>query len=213
MANNIFTLGDLDDFSEKINLDDLYEEKKRADMAQLEVFNKVLNRVHTRIKLTSRQKKDQHCWFIVPEVMIGVPRYSNPDCVAYLVEKLNDNGFVVRYIHPNALFISWQHWVPDYVRNEIKKKTNVVVDGHGNIIKRLDENAEGGTAGGDGAARIDSELGAGVSGMLNTKTINGVGDGGGNGGSKEKAGEKKEKDYKSIDSYKPTGNSIYSKFL
>ena len=38
------------------------------------------------------------------------------------------------------LFISWHSWIPDYVRHEIKKKTNTIIDGYGNIL--ADKNPE-----------------------------------------------------------------------
>lgn len=133
--SHIFTLGDIDDFTEKINLDELYEKKREYDLGKLEIFNKLLNRIHTKIKMASRQRIDeQFCWFIIPEMMIGVPKYNHSDCVAYLVDKLQNNGFQVKYTHPNLLLISWKHWIPDYVRTEIKKKTNVAIDGYGNVI-------------------------------------------------------------------------------
>ena len=63
-----------------------------------------------------------HCWYVMPEVLIGIPKYDYRECTAYIINKLQSNGFIVRYTHPNLLFISWNHWVPQYVRNEIKKK-------------------------------------------------------------------------------------------
>ena len=60
-------------------------------------------------------------------MMIGVPKYDSDSCIAYVIDKLQENGFKIRYTHPNMLFISWQHWVPEYVRSEIKKKTGVVI--------------------------------------------------------------------------------------
>jgi hypothetical protein len=67
---NIFTLENFDDFSEKLNIDELYEKKRQYDLNQLALFNKILNRVHVKIKTTSRQKIDgQFCWFLVPEVI------------------------------------------------------------------------------------------------------------------------------------------------
>ena len=138
--SHIFSLGDMDNFTEQINLDDLYEKKREYDLGKLEIFNKLLNRIHTKIKMTSRQKIDeQFCWFIVPEMMLGVPKYNHSDCVAYLVDKLQNNGFMVKYTHPNLLLISWKHWIPGYVRTEIKKKANISIDGYGNIIKEKDE--------------------------------------------------------------------------
>lgn len=134
--DTIFTLKEIDDDStEKINLDELYEKKKTYDLQTLNIYNKILNRIHNKIKLTSRQYIDnQFCWFVVPEVMIGIPKYDHGDCIAYLIDKLNTNGFVIKYTHPSLLFISWKHWIPKYVRDEIKKKTGVVYDGYGNKV-------------------------------------------------------------------------------
>jgi hypothetical protein len=126
---NIFTLENVQDFSDKLNIDDLYEKKRQHDVHQLDLFNKILNRIHVRIKTTSKQKTDeQFCWFLVPEMIIGVPKYDQAACIAYVIDKLKTNGFNVRYIHPNTLFISWGHWVPTYVRTELKKQTGIVVN-------------------------------------------------------------------------------------
>ena len=77
----------------------------------------------TKLNLLQRQINNiQYCWFLVPEMILGVPRYDNGACIAYLIDKLRDNNFMIRYTHPNLLFISWQHWVPSYVRDEIRKK-------------------------------------------------------------------------------------------
>ena len=133
--SNIFTLENIQDFSEKINIDDLYERKRQQDLSKLDLFNKILNRIHVRIKTTSRQKIDeQFCWYIVPEIIIGVPKYDQAACIAYLMDKLKENGFNIRYVHPNALFISWIHWVPSYVRTELKKKTGIVINEYGEKI-------------------------------------------------------------------------------
>ena len=68
-------------------------------------------------------------------MIFGVPKYDQGSCIAYLMNNLKENGFSVTYIHHNLLFISWNHWVPDYVRSEIKNKTGVAVDGYGNVIE------------------------------------------------------------------------------
>ena len=133
---NIFTLENIEDFSEKLNIDDLYEKKRQQDLNKLTLFNKILNRIHVKIKNASRQKVDeQFCWFLVPEIIIGVPKYDQSACIAYLIDKLNLNGFNVRYIHPNMLFISWIHWIPSYVRTEIKKKLGINLDENGKKIE------------------------------------------------------------------------------
>jgi hypothetical protein len=119
----------------KINIDELYEKKQQHDMFTLGSYNKILTRIHNKIRYTSKQYIDNNfCWYLIPEVLLGIPKYDHRDCTAYVIDKLQENDFIVRYIHPNLLFISWNHWVPSYVRSEIKKKTGVVIDGRGNRI-------------------------------------------------------------------------------
>ena len=133
---NIFTLENFTEFSEKINIDELYEKKRQVDLNKLELFKKILNRIHVRIKTTAKQNiHEKFCWFVVPEIIIGVPKYDQAACIAYLMETLKTNGFQVRYFHPNTIFISWDHWVPSYVRNEIKKKTGLVINEYGEKIE------------------------------------------------------------------------------
>ena len=59
--------------------------------------------------------------------------------MGYLVAELEKNGFHVKYVHPNTLFVSWHNWVPAYVRNEIKKKMGVIVDERGNFVEKVNE--------------------------------------------------------------------------
>jgi len=140
IMSSVFNLENFEDFSEKINIDELYEKKRQSDLNKLNLFNKILNRIHIRIKNVSKQRKaEQFCWYVVPEVILGVPKYDQGACIAYLIDKLKDNGFNVRYVHPNTLFISWLHWVPSYVRTEIKKKTGISLNEYG--IK-IDENSD-----------------------------------------------------------------------
>ena len=140
---NIFTLENFTDFSEKINIDDLYEKKRQTDLNKLELFKKILNRVHVRIKTTAKQNvHEKFCWFVVPEVIIGVPKYDQAGCIAYIMNTLESNGFKVRYFHPNTVFISWNHWIPSYVRNEIKKKTGIVVNEYGEKMEEEKDEEE-----------------------------------------------------------------------
>lgn len=142
---NIFTLENFQDFSEKINIDDLYENKRKSDLNELELFKKILNRVHVKIKTISRHSKnDKFCWYVVPEIIIGIPKYDQAACIAYLLDTLQSNGFRVKYIHPNTLFISWSHWIPSYVRNEIKKRTGITINEFGEKVEdnNNDENED-----------------------------------------------------------------------
>ena len=180
----------------KINLDELYERKQQRDLNTLESYNKILNRIHNRIKTVSRnQINEQFCWYIVPEMMIGIPKFDHGACVAYLMDKLRDNGFIIRYTHPNLLFISWQHWVPGYVRNEIKKKTGLIVDGYGKEIRKDGEGNEVSNSVRGEPEDINSIL-------LNARAMKS--DSGQNNSNNQK------RDFKDINSYKPSGKFIYN---
>ena len=119
----------------KINIDELYDRNQRRDLKQVSIFNKILNRIHKRIMTTNRNKRnDRHIWFNVPEFIFGEPVYNSADCIAYIVAKLEDNGFYIRYVHPNTLFVSWQDFIPSYVRTEFKKRTGVAINEKGHVI-------------------------------------------------------------------------------
>lgn len=141
--DTIFTLNDNEDSNTNINLDELYEKKQQHDLNTISTYNRILQRIHSRVKVVSRQNiSNQFCWYVIPEVIIGIPKYDHGACTAYIIDKLRDNGFIIRYTHPNLLFISWKHWVPSYVRHEIKKKTGVVVDGYGNKVDKSHKEKE-----------------------------------------------------------------------
>ena len=128
----------------KINLDDLYEKKKQEDLNTVSSYNKILAKIHHQIKIASRQKiNNQCCWYVIPEFVFGIPRYDIKSCIVYIIQTLGDNGFKIKYTHPNLLLISWNHWVPDYVRIEYKKLTGISIDGFGNeIAKKEDKEKE-----------------------------------------------------------------------
>jgi hypothetical protein len=129
---------DENNFEEKINLDELYERKKAHDLAKLTLYNKILHTIHTKIKIVSRQKVDaQICWYVVPEFVLGAPRFDQASCISFLMEKLEKNKFCVKYIHPNLLLISWAHWVPTYIRQEFKRKTGLQMDEFGQPIQPI----------------------------------------------------------------------------
>jgi hypothetical protein len=193
---NIFTLENFDEFSEKINIDELYEKKRQIDVNKLELFKKILNRIHVRIKTTAKQSvNEKFCWFVVPEIIIGVPKYDQAGCIAYIMDTLQKNGFQVRYFHPNTVFISWNHWVPTYIRTEIKKKTGIVINEYGVKISEKKE-------GDDDINSMDiNELDA--NGM-DTNEIN---------TNPNMQQIKNSKKYTPINSYKPTGKMVYSEDL
>jgi len=183
---NIFNLENFVDFSEKINIDELYEKKRQTDVNKLELFKKILNRIHIRIKTTAKQNTaERYCWYVIPEIIIGVPKYDQGACIAYVMDTLQKNGFQVRYFHPNTVFISWDHWVPTYVRTEIKKKTGININEYGEKIEDEKDNDD---------ENVYQEMTAKGTNS-NLEQI------------------KNSKKYTPINSYKPSGKLVYSEDL
>ena len=174
-------------FNEKLNLDDLYKQKKITEEHKIKIYQRVLARVHSKIKTTSRMRNsEKFTFFLLSEFILGVPRYDMVECTSYVIEKLIDNGFIIKYTHPNLLFISWQHHIPSYQRAQIKKKTGVTVDAYGRVVNKKNKKED----------KDD----------INSLLLK-------NGSSSEKKGilkKGKDKNYKDISSYKPTGNLIYN---
>ena len=138
--DNLFNTTTSEELGDKMNMDELYEVKQKSDLTKLNIFNKLLNRIHIKIKTISRKKtNEQHCWFVMPEILVGYPNYDISECLLFILNRLETNGFLVRYIHPNLLFITWDHYVPQYVRDEIKNKTGVNVDKYGNKIPEINK--------------------------------------------------------------------------
>lgn len=182
-----FLYTDDSDKVDNVDIDELYDKKQRRDLRQVSIFNKILNRIHKRIKVTGRNKStDQHIWFTIPEYIFGEPVYDKADCIAYVVAKLEANKFHIRYIHPNTLYVSWSNWVPTYVRNEYRKRTGVNVDELGQIVQKA------------GASDDPNNIIICASDQDSQLLNNG------------QTPEKTKKVYTSTDQYKPTGNLVYN---
>jgi hypothetical protein len=180
-----FLFADDTDNVQKVNIDELYEKKQRRDQRQVSVFNKILNRINRRITTTSKMKQDdKYIWYSVPSFIFGEPLYDQTDCIAYVVVKLAENGFFVKYINPGTLFISWENWIPTYARQEIRKKTGFIVDEKGILIDRVETDKK------TSDASLPSNDPRDVAPLT-----------------------KEQKKYTPIDKYKPTGNLIYGDAL
>lgn len=185
---SVFILDNDKESSSKVNIDELYEKRQRRELKQLSIFKKILNRIHKRIEHTAKNKycKDTHVWFVVPEYLVGEPIYNKGDCIAYIVSELETNGFHVKYVHPNTVFVSWHTWVPSYVRNEVKKKTGVILDEYGNFVERIDLHQQ--------KQELDP--------LLQNPRIQAV-----------LQPEENTKKFTSIKDYKPSGNFLYNEDL
>ena len=179
-----------DSLRTKINLDDLYEKKNKIQDQKEKCYKKILARAHTKIKQTARLRaQDEFCFFLVPEFQIGVPSYDIAACIAYVMDKLQKNGFNVKYTHPNLIFISWNHYIDKRQRHEYKKNTGIAIDGFGNQILQNENNKS-----------INNDNNPN-SILLNNKNKNTI------------VKKKDNTQYKQISKYNPTGNLVYNSNL
>jgi hypothetical protein len=178
--------------SEKMNLDELFRQKKTTEEHKVKMYQKILNRVHKKIKYASGQRgNEQFCCYVLPEFVLGIPKYDVATCNSYIIQNLQENGFKIKYTHPNLLFISWKHYIPDYERRAYKKATGQTIDGFGNLVQRKDKKR-----GNDDTNSL----------LLNRQKMEGP----------VSLIAKKEEDnnkFKKINSYKPTGKLIYNEQL
>ena len=189
---------DSEDTSLKLNIDELYSKKQQQDLNVLKNYNNILLRIHNKIKYNSKNMINENCcWYVMPEMILGVPKYDHRDCTAYVIEKLRLNGFIVRYTHPNLLFISWKHWVPSYVRSEIKKRTGNSIDENGNILNEENNAANASASSSSNATSMLGSVNSEHMLFSNNKSIKTT----------------SNKDYKDIKTYKPSGNLIYNNIL
>jgi hypothetical protein len=164
--------------NDTIDLESLYEAKKTRQENELKVYNKLLSRIHNRIKITARKPKaPKYLFFPVPHIMLGEINYDLADCIIFLMECLQENGFDVKYTKPNVIFISWEHYIPSYERERIKHETGVKIDGFGNRIEEKNKKDD------------DNPFM-----FKDSKQIK-----------KEAEENKDKKDYKDVSTYKPSG--------
>lgn len=91
-----------------INIDELNKINEDKFKKRLEIYDKVLKKVHERIKnIAYSARGGVFCFYIVPSFIFGIPIYDINTCIVYIVNNLIKNGFIVNYTHPNLLYISW----------------------------------------------------------------------------------------------------------
>jgi hypothetical protein len=103
----------------QLNIHKLYESSRRKELSKFETFDKILKRCHNKITLYAENRKTE-CIYEVPEFIIGVPLYDINELKEYIISSLNKNGFILKQLPPNWIYISWDI--------ENKKKKNVKIE-------------------------------------------------------------------------------------
>ena len=83
----------------------LFEKRVARDKARLRAYDQILKQIQNRIKTTA-------------PFILGLPAIDLQDCIVYIVHQLRTSGFAVRFTYPNLLYISWQHYEQEYMREQ-----------------------------------------------------------------------------------------------
>lgn len=210
---NIYTLNHPNNLTggSRLNMEELYEKQRKRDEKQAEVYRKVLNRAHEHIRKVARKGGLPCTWFTVPPVVMGVPNYDQAGCIAYLIDQLQENKFVVKFYYPNHLFITWNHIVPKYVRDEIRQKTGVELDEYGYPIPQEDDEDEVDMESADAYQQLSRNA---LASSSQSKGKHGAGAGGTTGrgrggGGRGGRGGANDSVYTPIEAYRPSGKMVY----
>jgi hypothetical protein len=90
----------------RINILDLHRTINEKKEKRIKCFEKVLEMTHNKIKKSSEMKQVR-CMYIVPTFIFGYPLFDINECLGYVIKELKANGFIVTYLFPNKLYISW----------------------------------------------------------------------------------------------------------
>ena len=106
----------MDQSTPQLNPSDLYDKRKSKDASRLRAYNKILEQIYNRIRVSSKLPNSQcYLLYTVPPFILGLPKIDVEDCVIYLIYQLRHAKYEVRYTPPNMLYISWLHHEKSYL--------------------------------------------------------------------------------------------------
>ena len=88
------------------NVNDIRKFIHEREKGRLKIYEEILEKCFHRIQ-SSVIRDDPFALFVVPDFIIGKPKYNFGNCIQYVIFRLKNNGFQVKYIYPNALKIEW----------------------------------------------------------------------------------------------------------
>ena len=88
-----------------VTASDLKKENKKKNKDKIKIFKKVYERIDRTIILAN-SKDYENCKYEVPEFLLGVPLYDLNECIKYIDEILEKNGFKREWDN-NIVFIDW----------------------------------------------------------------------------------------------------------
>lgn len=118
---------------QQLNIFELYKSINDKKASKINHFEQVLLKCHAKIKLAA---KNNHfaCFFEVPEFVIGLPLFNVTECITYIIKALKDNGFVVKYLYPKTVYISWDPKVVNKTEIDHQNSASSSLDSYDNFL-------------------------------------------------------------------------------
>ena len=88
------------------NVNEIKKFIHEREKGRLLIYEEILEKCYHRIQ-SSVVRDDPFSLYVVPDFIIGKPTYNFANCIQYIIFRLKNNGFTVKYIYPNALQIEW----------------------------------------------------------------------------------------------------------
>ena len=88
------------------NVNEIKKFIHEREKGRLIIYEEILEKCYHRIQ-SSVVRDDPFSLYVVPDFIIGKPTYNFANCIQYIIFRLKNNGFKVKYIYPNALQIEW----------------------------------------------------------------------------------------------------------
>lgn len=119
----------------KFDLDGLFASEQRRKMESERLYAVILRRVHAVVRrVNALNRRLCATEFMVPRVQQSATKYVWSECVAYVVNRLVEDGFRVNVRRQNVLVLSWAHWISADAREAFHRSTGRQIDGHGNVV-------------------------------------------------------------------------------
>lgn len=92
-----------------VNINTLHEELEQRRIQRRLIYESVLESANIRIKHINNTTDNCYLFYPVPGFISGMPIRDRPACIQYIMSRLNEMGFITRFLKPNYVYISWRH--------------------------------------------------------------------------------------------------------
>lgn len=90
-----------------LTIEDLHKEDIIREFEIREAYDKILQNCQEEIQYTHRNMRKYQMLFNIPRGVAEEPEYEFVGCVIYVIKSLRKNGFYVRFVRPNFVYVSW----------------------------------------------------------------------------------------------------------